>query len=64
MNEEPLAACMARLRFVLGNMQEVLEALDAPTPPSARVVRVRVERWTQAVESILAQADAHLGSAD
>ena len=51
-----------RLRFVLENMQGVLDEIDSATPPDQRVLRVRIERWTQAVGSIITHADAHLGN--
>lgn len=60
MSAAPLADVAARLRFVLANMHEVLKTFDSDTPPDRNTARVRIERWTLAIESILNQADGHL----
>lgn len=55
-----LETTVERLRYVLANMQDVLAEIDGATPPSAAVLRVRIERWTQSIDSIVAGAHAHL----
>jgi hypothetical protein len=53
---------ITRLRYLLEDMQNMLDAIDSVQPPEQRSVRVHIERWTQAVGSIVVQADAHLGN--
>jgi hypothetical protein len=62
MNEAPIADLVERLRYIRTNMGEVLDTFANMPPPERDVLRVRIERWVLAVDSVIAQGERHLGA--
>jgi hypothetical protein len=62
MIEAPIGDLIERLRYIRSNMGDVLDTFDNAPPPDRAVLRVRIERWILAVDSVIAQGERHLGA--